>query len=57
MALLRQGLTSVVLGITLSAIGWNAAWAVDCGVQGKAKIFDRLAARGKARINYRGGLG
>jgi hypothetical protein len=39
---------SVLLGVSLAS-----AATFDCGVGGKAKIFDRLDSVGTARINYR----
>jgi hypothetical protein len=45
--LLATGL-SILFGVSLAQ-----AATIDCGVGGKAKIFDRSASVGTARINYR----
>jgi hypothetical protein len=45
-------LVPVVLAALLGVPGVRAA-VIDCGVGGKAKIFDRLLSVGTARVNYR----
>jgi hypothetical protein len=47
-----QQIMSLALVVALAPL---AAPAVDCGAPGKAKLFDRLALKGKARVNYRSG--
>jgi hypothetical protein len=47
----RTRFVAVLLGIF--AVSSAQAAVIDCGVGGKAKIFDRTASVGTARVNYR----
>jgi len=47
-----QRLMTLAMVVALAPL---TAPAIDCGAPGKAKIFDRLALAGKARVQYRSG--
>jgi cysteine-rich repeat protein len=47
--------TGWLLAIAVAAWVPRAAFAIDCGVPGKAKVFDQTLSRGTARVQFRSG--